>query len=197
MSMNKSNTAEAHVSSTPLVICVGNESRMWEFEENGFPAFVYTKLSPNVQIPGARTFGDPPSPVTFETTFGTEKLDKRLYKLGLEGRRVVLVAPPYTGPRKGNPADHVANLLREEGARVSIVPDQSVLLDKYGKLDENDESNEPAVIEAVKAATQTFGGFKRKQSSSGRKPEALIDALLFRGENHIIFGGAGQGKTML
>ena len=44
MSMNKSNTAEAHVSSTPLVICVGNESRMWEFEENGFPAFVYRKL---------------------------------------------------------------------------------------------------------------------------------------------------------
>src|SRR5215212_6768691 len=179
MSMNKSNTAEAHVSSTPLVICVGNESRMWEFEENGFPAFVYTKLSPNVQIPGAPTFGDPPSPVTYETNFGTEKLDKRLYEFGLEGRRVVIVAPPYTGPRKGNPADHVARHLREEGAaRVSIVPDEG------------------DVIEAVKAATQTFGGFKRKQSS-GSKLEALIDGVLFRGQNHIIFGGAGQGKTML
>jgi AAA domain len=61
---------------------------------------------------------------------------------------------------------------------------------------EYDEPNEPAVIEEVKAATQTFGGFKRKQSS-GSKPEALIDGVLFRGENHIIFGSAGQGKTML
>lgn len=179
MSMNRSNTAEAHVSSTPLVICVGDESRMWEFEETGFLAFVYGKLSRHVQIPSAPTFGDPPSPVTYDAKVGTEKLDKRLYEFGLEGRRVVIIAPPYTGPRKGNPADHVASLLREEGARVSIVPDEG------------------DVIEAVKAATQTFGGFKRKQSSSGSKPEALIDGVLFRGENHIIFGGAGQGKTML
>jgi hypothetical protein len=178
MSMNKTNTIDAHVSSTPLVICVGDESRMWEFEENGFLSFVYRKLSQHVQIPGAPTFGDPPSPVTYNADFGTEKLDKRLYEFGLEGRRVVILAPPYTGPRKGNPADHVASLLREEGARVSIVPDEG------------------DVIEAVKAATHTFGGFKRKRSS-GSKPEALIDGVLFRGENHIIFGGAGQGKTML
>jgi hypothetical protein len=179
MSMNKTNTMDAHVSSTPLVICVGDESRMWEFEENGFLAFVYRKLSRHVQIPSAPTFGDPPSPVTYDANFGTEKLDKRLYEFGLVGRRVVIIAPPYTGPRKGNPADHVASLLREEGARVSIVPDEG------------------DVIEAVKAATQTFGGLKRKHSSSGSKPEALIDGVLFRGENHIIFGGAGQGKTML
>src|SRR5215212_6329597 len=77
--------------------------------------------------------------------------------------------------------------------------DQCVLLNEYGRFDEDAEyfeHNEPAVIEAVKAATQTFGGFKRKRSS-GSKPEALIDGVLFRGENHIIFGGAGQGKTML
>jgi hypothetical protein len=178
MSTNKSNTVGAHVSSTPLVICVGNEGRMWEFEENGFPAFVYRKLSLDVRIPGAPTFGDPPSPVTYDASFETEELDKRLYEFGLEGRRVVIVAPPYTGPRKGNPADRVAGYLREEGARVSIVPDEG------------------DAIEAVKAATQTFGGFKRKQSG-GSKPEALIDGVLFRGENHIIFGGAGQGKTML
>ena len=178
MSMNKTNTVDAHVSSTPLVICVGDESRMWEFEENGFLSFVYRKLSRHVQIPSAPTFGDPPSPVTYDANFGTEKLDKRLYEFGLEGRRVVILAPPYTGPRKGNPADRVAEYLREEGARVSIVPDEG------------------DVIEAVKAATQTFGGFKRKQSSES-KPEALIDGVLFRGENHIIFGGAGQGKTML
>jgi hypothetical protein len=83
---------------------------------------------------------------------------------------------------------------------VSIVPDQCVLLNECGRFDEDAEyfeHNEPAMIEAVKAATQTFGGFKRKQSSSGSKPEALIDGVLFRGQNHIIFGGAGQGKTML
>jgi len=127
------------------------------------------------------------------------RLDERLYEFGLEGRRVVILAPPYTGPRKDNPADRVAGYLREEGTRVSIVPDQCVLLNEYGRFDEDAEyfeHNEPAVIEAVKAATQTFGGFKRKRSS-GSKPEALIDGVLFRGENHIIFGGAGQGKTML
>ena len=82
---------------------------------------------------------------------------------------------------------------------MSIVPDQCVLLNEYGTFDEDAEyfeHNEPAMIEAVKAATQTFGRFKRKRSS-GSKPEALIDGVLFRGENHIIFGGAGQGKTML
>jgi hypothetical protein len=65
-------------------------------------------------------------------------LDERLYKLGLEGRRVVILAPPYTGPRKGNPADRVASLLREEGTRVSIVPDQCVVLNEYGRFDEDD-----------------------------------------------------------
>jgi hypothetical protein len=29
MSMNKTNTVEAHVSSTPLVICVGNGTRFF------------------------------------------------------------------------------------------------------------------------------------------------------------------------
>src|SRR5215203_5922795 len=139
MSMNKTNTVDAHVSSTPLVICVGDESRMWEFEENGFLAFVYGKLSRHVQIPSAPTFGDPPSPVTYDANFGTEKLDKRLYEFGLEGRRVVILAPPYTGPRKNNPADRVAGYLREEGTRVSIVPDQCVLLNEYGRFDEDAE----------------------------------------------------------
>jgi hypothetical protein len=176
MSMNKTNTVEAHVSSTPLVICVGPRSRRQEFEENGFPAFVYTQLRAEGTA-GQPNYGGPLSPVQ---TYNYESfyLNDRLYKFGLEGRRVVIVAPPYTGPRKGNPADRLASLLREEGARVSIVPDEG------------------DVIEAVKAATQTFGGFKRKRSS-GSKPEALIDGVLFRGENHIIFGGAGQGKTML
>jgi AAA domain len=201
MSMNKSDTAEAHVSSTPLVICVGPRSRRQEFEENGFPAFVYRKLRAE-RTTGGPNYGDPLSPITYEARFGPEMLDldERLYEFGLEGRRVLILAPPYTGPRKGNPADRLASLLREEGARVSIVPDQCVLLNEYGRFDEDAEyfeHNEPAVIEAVKAATQTFGGFKRKQSSSGSKPEALIDGVLFRAENHIIFGGAGQGKTML
>jgi hypothetical protein len=178
MSMNKTNTVEAHVSSTPLVICVGNGTRFFEFEENGFPAFVYRKLSRDYQYSGVPTFGDPPSPVTYDAISETESLDHRLYEFGLEGRRVVILAPPYTGPRKNNPADSVAERLREEGARVSIVPDEG------------------DVIEAVKAATQTFGGLKRKQSS-GSKPQALIDGVLFRGQNHIIFGSAGQGKTML
>ncbi len=79
MSMNKRNTVEAHVSSTPLVICVGNESRMWEFEENGFPAFVYRKLSRDLEYSGAPTFGDPPSPVSYNANSETERLDRRLY----------------------------------------------------------------------------------------------------------------------
>jgi hypothetical protein len=197
MSMNKSDTVEAHVSPTPLVICVGPRSRRQEFEENGFPAFVYRKLGAE-RTAGGHNYGYPLSPVrTYD--YESFDLDKRLYEFGLEGRRVVILAPPYTGPRKGNPADRGASLLREEGARVSNVPDQCVLLNEYGRFDEDAEyfeHNEPAMIEAVKAATQTFGGFKRKQSG-GSKPEALIDGVLFRGENHIIFGGAGQGKTML
>jgi AAA domain len=197
MSMNKTNTVEAHVSSTPLVICVGPRNRRWEFEENGFLAFAYTQLRSKSTAAGPN-YGDPLSPV-HTNDYESFYLDDRLYKLGLEGRRVVILAPPYTGPRKGNPADRVAELLREEGARVSIVPDQCVLLNEYGKFDEDAEyfeHNEPAMLEAMKAATQTFGGFKRKQSS-GSKPEALLDGVLFRAENHIIFGSAGQGKTML
>src|SRR5215212_10633279 len=96
MSMNKSDTAETHVSSTPLVICVGPRSRRQEFEENGFPAFVYRKLGAE-RTTGGPNYGYSLSPVR---TYNYESfyLDKRLYEFGLEGRRVVILAPPYTGP---------------------------------------------------------------------------------------------------
>ncbi len=64
MSMNKTNTVDAHVSSTPLVICVGDESRMWKFEENGFLAFVYKQLRVELEYPGAPNYGGPLSPFT-------------------------------------------------------------------------------------------------------------------------------------
>jgi hypothetical protein len=70
MSMNRSNTVEAHVSSTPLVICVGDESRMWEFEENGFPAFVYKQLRVELKYPGAPNYGGPLSPLLMTLTLG-------------------------------------------------------------------------------------------------------------------------------
>jgi len=116
MSMNKTNTVDAHVSSTPLVICVGDESRMWEFEENSFLAFVYKQLRVELEYPGAPNYGYPLSPI-HTRNHEYYRLDERLYKLGLEGRRVVILAPPYTGPRKDNPADRVAGYLR-----VSVYP---------------------------------------------------------------------------
>src|SRR5215212_7786503 len=145
MSMNKSNThASANGTSTPLIICVGPRSRRQEFQENGFRAFSYAQLRPEGPADG-RNYGYPLFPI-HTRNYESFYLDKRLYEFGLEGRRVVIVAPPYTGPRKGNPADRLASLLREEGARVSIVPDQCVLLNEYGRFDEDAEyfeHNEP------------------------------------------------------
>jgi hypothetical protein len=168
-------------STPPLVICVGGESRRRLFKEHGLPAFVYEQLRVEHEYAGAPNWGGPLSPLN-TSDFEYFHLDERLYECGLEGRRVVVLAPPYTGPRNNKPEDRVARYLREEGARVSIV---------------SDEGSEYDVIEAVKAATQTFGVFRRKTAPAGGKPEPLIDDVLFRAQNHTVFGGAGQGKTML
>jgi hypothetical protein len=175
---------------TPLILCVGGESRRNLLEKNGLTAFVYQQLRPEVDYPGAPNYRGLLSPikVSYDGDGDTHyKLDQKLYRIGLEGRRVVILAPPYTGPRRNNPVNRLGEELREEGARVSIV------LDEY---DEHDGYDPLAAVEAVKAATQSFGTFWRKRSR-GERPEALIDGVLFRRQNHIAFGGAGQGKTML
>jgi hypothetical protein len=118
--------------------------RLEAFQENGFPAFAYAQLRPESPADG-RNYGYPLSPI-HTRDYESYRLDERLYEFGLEGRRVVILAPPYTGPRKDNPADRVAGYLREEGTRVSIVPDQCVLLNEYGRFDEDAEyfeHNEP------------------------------------------------------
>jgi hypothetical protein len=185
---------------TPLVICVGNQNRQWFFEHHDLTTYAYPQLGAEVTSPNARHVNGPQSPVTL--TYGdpmTYGLDKRLYRHKLEGRRVVVLAPPYQGSRKNNPVGRLEEQLREEGARVSIVRDALVEVDEFGKLAEHyevDEQQEIATVEEVKAAAQTFGTFRRKRSR-GEKPEVLIEGVLFRKRNHIAFGGAGQGKTML
>jgi hypothetical protein len=188
-SAENNGSAATRVPSTPLVICVGDQSRARVFEENGLTAFAYQQLRAEFEYPNAPHFAGPLSPIKTSAYSGTltQSLDPRLYEHGLEGRQVIILAPPYTGPRKNNPVDRLAEHLREEGARVSIVPDE---------YDEDNEDDDLAMVEAAKAATQTFGTFRRKRSR-GQKPEPLIDGILFRGQNHIAFGGAGQGKTML
>ncbi len=201
--------------SAPIVLCVGGERRRQIFEENGFKAFAYPKLGVEITTPGASHIGEPLSPIRQNLDSDYYKLEPRLYGLGLEGRRVVVLASPYEGPRRNNPADRLAAELRAEGARVTIVVDvynkyyePRQVVDgpnnwntvteyhDYDGYDGYDEASELAAVEAVKAATQTYGTFHRKQAA-GEKPEPLFEGVLFRGQNHIAFGGAGQGKTML
>lgn len=173
-------SARGRTPSKPLVICVGHESRAQVFEESGMRAFVYERLRPSYPYDERPAWLDPASPLIYDhySDSGPE-LDKRLYKQGLEGRRVVVLAPPYVGPRDSNPADRVARRLSEEGARVSVVPDEG------------------DVVAAAKDATRSYGGFRRKIARAGTKPEPLIDGVLFCAQNHTVFGGPGQGKTML
>jgi hypothetical protein len=197
---------------TPIVLCVGGERRRRLFEENGFRAFAYKKLG--TQVGPAKALGAhaPLSPIKRDWDSDHYRLDGRLYALGLEGRRVVVLAPPYEVPRRNNPAHHLAEELRGEGARVTVVEDAyneyfeprqvagpsvwNVTEYHDYDLDAYDEAAELAAVEALKAATQTYGAFHRKRAA-GERPEPLFAGVLFRGQNHIAFGGAGQGKTML
>jgi hypothetical protein len=124
---------------------------------------------------------DPASPLIYDRHTASSKLDERLYGQKLEGRRVVVLAPEFVGPRDHNPVNRLAEKLRNEGARVSIVPD---------------EGPEHELVDEVKSVTQTFGAFRRKMAHTGTKPEPLIEGVLFRAQNHTVFGGPGQGKTM-
>lgn len=104
-------------------------------------------------------------------------LDPSLYQCRPNGRRITIVAPPYIGRRDSNTADRAAVLLRDEGAPVTVVPDAG------------------DVLEAVKAAAHTFGRFRRTTDTGG-DPEKLIDDLLYKAQNHLVYGNAANGKTM-
>jgi hypothetical protein len=202
--------------SVPVVLCVGGERRRRLFEENGFKAFAYSHLGSEPVFRKMASTDKPLSPARVNSD-ADYRLEPRLYALGLEGRRVVVLAPPYKGPRRGNPADRLAAELSGEGARVTIVEDvhnryyepRRVVgsgstwekvdgVTEYHDYDADDyeEPSELAAVEAVKAATQTYGTFHRKRAA-GEKPKPLLEGVRFRGQNHIAFGGAGQGKTML
>jgi hypothetical protein len=101
-----------------------------------------------------------------------------MYKCVLGRRRVLVLAPPYVGPRDSSPANRAAELLRGEGARVTIVPDSS------------------DAVKTVKGAANNYGAFRRT-TGGGVKPEPLIDSVLYRAQNHTVYGSAGNGKTML
>src|SRR5215217_4432681 len=82
-----------------LVIGVGGESRRKRFREAGFTVLMYKYLRQQYTLDN-QPWEDSSSPIT-TSDYTYFDLDKRLYEHGLEGRRVVVLAPPYTGPRKG------------------------------------------------------------------------------------------------
>lgn len=108
---------------------------------------------------------------------GGYSLDPSLHQCRLDGRRVILAPLPYIGPRADDPADQTAALLRDEGSRVTVAPDAE------------------DALEAVKAAANTFGRFRRTADTGG-DPETLINDLLYKAENHLVYGNAANGKTM-
>jgi hypothetical protein len=171
----------------PLVIGVGYEDRRERFRAAGFTAVMYERL--RTQYPGERQIWEEQASPIHTSDYETFSLDERLYGYELEGRRVVLLAPPYRGPRNSNPADRVAERLREEGARVSIVTDSPEPAAEPEK--------DPELIAALMAEGEAFGAFRRTSTHTGGENELLIEGVLFRSQNHTVYGGAGQGKTML
>ena len=164
--------------SRTLAIVVGGADRAERLAEYGIEALVYDAICGDppafVGIGGARH--DTPTAPLREYD-GNDSLDHTLYGYGLDRRRVVIVAPSYVGPRDRNPADRLAALLRDEGARVTVVQDSG------------------DVADAIRNAT-SFGAFTRTLTA-GSKPEPLIDGVLYKAQNHSIFGAYGTGKTML
>jgi hypothetical protein len=167
-----------HDASATLVICVGDDAKADELARGGITALVFERLR------GSRSFSsgffnerepDFDAPMYHSDDY---VIDRRLFRYGLDGRRVIVLAQKHDAWRSSDPAPIVAELLRVEGARVTVVP-------------EADD-----VIAALKAAYGTYGALTRT-TGGGDKPAALIDGILYQRQKHLIFGATGRGKTML
>jgi hypothetical protein len=155
--------------SKALVLAVGGDDLAGQLEGADITALVAPKLIGDGGF--LRVSAEPSSALYY--------VPRELYRYGVEGRRVLIVAEPLApGPRKSDPREFLAETLREDGAQVTIIP--------------------PAddAVEALNAAFNTFGKFRRTHGS-GVTLDWLYEGVMYERKRHLIFGGHSSGKTML